>query len=153
MPTPITYSDQDADAATRTLSGEARGETPVGEDAVPWVLRNRLSFAPSWWGRTIFDICHKKWQFSCWNGGADTDHITGLKQGDTEYATLLTMVKGVFEGAIPDPTGGSTMYKVRGTPASWDKATAGHPPRSIGHHDFWRMTPGGAVLPFTDEEV
>lgn len=140
MPDPISYTDADLDVATRTLDGEARGEPRLGQQAVAWVIRNRVDL-PSWWGKTVSEVCKHRFQFSCWNGGPDTDHIVNLDPQTLEFQELSQTAKSVFDGTVNDPTNGATMYKVTGTTASWDNAVAGIEPVIIGHHSFWRLMP------------
>jgi hypothetical protein len=130
--------------------------------AVAWVIRNRAQWdeeiAPDhpeheWWGVSVATVCMHPYQFSCWLGGADTLRIMNLKNYDPEYLAAEAVVRAVMDGTIPDPTGGATTYKVRGTPARWDKAVAGVAPRSIGAHDFWRLSPNGPCLAFLDEPL
>ena len=50
----------------KTVWGEARGEDKEGRIAVASVILNRKN-KQGWMGKTIIDVCLKKWQFSCWN--------------------------------------------------------------------------------------
>ena len=149
--TAIVYTPADLDTTVRTVDGEAEGEGEIGQAAVAWVIRNRAEH-PSWEGTTPHDVCMKHFQFSCWNGGPDTDRILKLDPLCGRYQGIKSIVLDVFTGRWPDLTGGATEYKVTGTRASWDAAVASIPPRIIGHHSFWRLTPGGQVLPFIDED-
>src|SRR5688500_4029200 len=62
----------DLDTLARTLWGEARGEGRNGMQAVANVIMNRYKLARSnsgyarQWGRTVAEVCRKKYQFSCW---------------------------------------------------------------------------------------
>jgi hypothetical protein len=158
---PLMLTLEDWEKATRTVDGEARGEHKEGQIAVAYIIRNRATWDETlfpghpekeWWGTTIQQVCQHPWQFSCWNGGPNTDHIKGLSTESDEYKDILAIVKQVMGKEVPDPTGGSTTYKVRGTVASWDHAVAGCPAISIGKHDFWRLSPGGRVLPFLNNQ-
>lgn len=148
---PIIYTPDDIDAATRTVDGEARGEPVTGQVAVAWVIRTRADWDElhsahpehEWWGTTPAKVCEHPAQFSCWNGGADTDHIKALETTSGEYIVISGIVQDVFDGKVEDPTGGATHYKVRGTKASWDHATVGMTPREIGKHDFFCLGPTG----------
>jgi len=57
---------QNVEYMARTLWGEARGESEEGQVAVGHVIKNRVE-KKTWYGKTIKDVCLKKWQFSCWN--------------------------------------------------------------------------------------
>lgn len=148
----LVFSSIDLDVLTRTVDGEARGEILLGQQAVAWVARTRADWDDpldddhpehEWWGTTIAKVCEAHYQFSCWNGGPDTTHIQALTTAMPEYQQIQAVVQSVLNGTTPDPTGGATHYKVRGTPAEWDKAVArlGLTPVSIGQHDFYRLGP------------
>ena len=140
MADPIDVTDQDLDIAARTLDGEARGEPLEGQQGVAWVMRTRTTWSPpAWWGHTLSQVCTKPFQFSCWLGGPDTDHINALNPADAEYQAMLTVIKSVMNGEIDDPTGGATHYEVIGTGPKW---VIGRTPSAvIGHHAFYRIGP------------
>lgn len=132
-------------AAVRTVYGEARGESIEGQIAVAWVIRNRADWVvPSWWGHTVEQVCIKPFQFSCWNANDPNSKLLAELHPDNLHFTAIEngVVKPVMGGQIPDPTGGATHYKVRGTKASWDAAVADIEPVRIGAHDFYRLGPG-----------
>lgn len=140
---PMEFTDHDLDVCTRTVWGEARGEPVEGQVAVSWVIRNRAE-NPSWWGKTPADVCFHKWQFSCWNATGDQSQacrLEALKPDDSAYERIALVVKSVFVGLYPDPTHGATHYKVKGTPAQWDKSCADIAPVEIGHHQFFNLGP------------
>ena len=63
----------------RTIWGEARGEDEQGKIAVGHVIKNRRD-KQTWMGKTIKDVCLKKWQFSCWNeNDPNREKILALK--------------------------------------------------------------------------
>lgn len=157
MSAPVLVSHNDLHTAALTLSGEADDQGRAGKVWVAWVLRNRMTWKPSaWWGNQLGRCCSYPWQFSCWNAGTkespnpDLERISALTIADRCYIESLDVATQVMAGKIEDPTGGSTTYKVRGTSATWDGAVAGFEPRSLGQHDFWRLSPLGPCLPFTD---
>lgn len=49
-----------------TIYGEARGESTRGKIAVGSVILERVDHR-DWDGKTIPEVCLKKWQFSCYN--------------------------------------------------------------------------------------
>jgi len=127
----------------RTIWGESRGERTVGRIAVAHVILNRAA-QPAWWGSTPFDVCHKPYQFSCWNkSDPNALKIEQLCQSDDTYQAIGVLVDHCAAGIEPDPTCGADHYKVTGTPASWDESTAGKTAVIIGHHSFWKLGPRG----------
>lgn len=152
----LSPTPDDLDIAARVLDGEAGNQGAHGMAAVAWVILNRATWDEitadhperEWWGTTIGSVCRKPMQFSCLNGGANTDRIKALLPTSREYQTATVVLRQVIAGSVPDPTGGATTYKVRGTSASWDGAVAAVVPRSIGAHNFWRLSPDGKCLPF-----
>lgn len=134
----------DLDILTRTLFGEARGEPVEGQIAVAFVVKNRATWngAGSWWGHSIAEVCQHPWQFSCWNASdPNSAKLRELATNDPEYQHLSAVAETVVGGVAQDPTNGATHYKVTGTRASWDKATADIEPVIIGHHSFYRLGP------------
>jgi N-acetylmuramoyl-L-alanine amidase len=131
----------DIDVVARTLWGEARGESDEGRAAVAWVIRNRAS-EPSWWGRTVSEVCQHPWQFSCWNASdPNSAKLKTLAKTDPLYQHLYEIALAVLDGQTPDPTGGASHYKVKGTAAAWDGACIGRPHVEIGRHLFFALGP------------
>lgn len=150
----VLLTSVDEDVATRTLVGEASDQSLEGQVSVAWVMRNRALWQPrAFWGSTITAVCQYPKQFSCWNGGENTDRIKSMPTADQQYQKALVVIRSVMAGQIPDPTCGATTYKVRGTPAMWDTAVQDMPPKSIGAHDFWRLDPRGPCLAFLTPDV
>lgn len=136
----------DLDTMVRTLSGECRGESLVGQHAVAWVIKNRAEWKPpAWWGHTIGQVCRKKHQFSCWSdanfNASNLAHMMRLQQTDSEYIALETVCLDVLGDKIVDPTNGATHYRVVGTTASWDQAINETSQVQIGRHLFCRIGP------------
>ncbi len=157
MPAPVLVSPNDLHVCALTLSGEADDQGREGKIWVAWVLRNRMEWKPSaWWGNQLGRCCSYPRQFSCWNPDTkdvpneDLKRINAIKATDPCYIESLDVATQVMSGKIEDPTGGSTTYKVRGTSATWDGAVSDFVPRIMGDHDFWRLSPLGPCLPFTD---
>jgi spore germination cell wall hydrolase CwlJ-like protein len=130
---------EDLDNAARTIYGEARGEGAAGMIAVAWVIRTR-SERPCWWGKTVTKICHKPYQFSCWNeDDPNRPKIEALAIGSPSYLRALGIVCDVFNDQIPDPTNGATHYHHKSdvTP-SW---SVGRDGLVIGNHVFFNDIP------------
>ena len=102
--------DED-DILTRTVYGEARGESADGQAAVAWVILNRASKRRSYMGTTIKEVCLKPQQFSCWNAN-DPNRATllSLNTNDPLYKSIHEIVVQVLNGTRPDKTHGSLHY-------------------------------------------
>lgn len=144
----IDATSDDLDTLVRTMCGEADNQGPDGLAAVCWTIKNRLAFNAWWGGSSIKAVCLHQGQFSCWNPGPDRERIEKIDEFSDHYAAVLKIAQMILDGAWPDPTRGSTTYKVMGTHASWDAAVQALKPISIGAHDFWRLAPNGDLLPF-----
>lgn len=137
----IEHDDRDLDIMTRTLFGEARGESELGQIGVAWVVRNRAE-CPAWWGKGVAGVCLKKFQFSCWlESDPNRRKLLALEADDTRYQRLYAIARRVLLGEVPDPTGGATHYRVIGWPAAWAKGRK--PSAVIGRHEFFAIGPGG----------
>lgn len=114
----------------RTAYGENRGGGKEGMQSVLNVICNRANH-PSWWGKSLRDVCLKPEQFDCWN---PDDPNYGIITGDIEntegaliYAGALEMAQQAYVGTLPDITGGATYYysKSMKKPPYW---ATGHEP-------------------------
>jgi hypothetical protein len=130
--------------AARTVYGEARGEPLEGKIAVAWVIRNRVRAdlhgdgKPDWWGEDVISVCHKRWQFSCWNGGdPNLRAIAMIQPHDPLWLECLKAVDLVDSDGAPDPTGGATHYHAALiTTPHW--AAGRTPTAQIGRHLFYK---------------
>jgi N-acetylmuramoyl-L-alanine amidase len=100
----------DLDIIARTIMGEARGETDKGKAAVGWVILNRVA-ARKWYSGSVFEVCRKPFQFSCWNiGDPNLNVIIRAKSGDPDFDNCLRIAQKVLSQSISDPTDGATHY-------------------------------------------
>ena len=131
---------EDLDIGARTVAGEARGETLLGQQAVAWVILNRARKG-GWWGNTIAEVCLKankegKHQFSTWNAGdPNRRHIEVLTANDKDYQWALYAMLGAITGLASDPTHGSCHYHEMTVDPAW--AIGVTPVASIGRHRFY----------------
>lgn len=144
QPTPARAAVGVVDILARTMYGEARGEGAAGMAAVGHVVFNRVD-ARSWWGRDVVGVCHKPWQFSCWNendpnrarvlavGGADPTFRRAC-----DIAAALTEAQAAGQRSRDDPTDGATHYYAPRIVARPRWAAGLHPCARIGGHDFFR---------------
>jgi N-acetylmuramoyl-L-alanine amidase len=131
------------DALARTVWGEARGEGSSGMQAVAFVILNRVSHAQKmggyWWGNTILEVCHKPFQFSCWNK-EDPNYRKLLSVDEKEdiyFATARRVCARAKLGFLKDPTCGATHYHTRGISPKWAKDKK--PCALIGKHIFYKL--------------
>lgn len=139
---PHSCADTEAvDTLARTLWGEARGEPVRGKEAVAAVILNRVARSMTrpngyWWGGTVVEVCHKPWQFSCWNtGDPNRAKLLAVTPRDAAFAACLRIARRALAGHLPDPTGGATHYHARGIHPPW--AWRHIPCAEIGHHLFY----------------
>lgn len=82
------------ETAVRTLWQEARGEPPVGREAVAHVIVNRLKSGR--WGHTYGQVCLAPFQFSGWNSH-DPNRMLAAALPDEDL--LLTELRAILAGA------------------------------------------------------
>lgn len=125
------------EVAARTLCQEVRGEPLDGQQAVAYVIKNRL--ASKRWGDSLATVCLWPYQFSGWRGPQDPNFTYACRLADDD-ATLSHM-RSVLQTALDsqtDPTQGATHYvnlAIVKTPAWINGAT--HVGK-FGHQDFYR---------------
>jgi N-acetylmuramoyl-L-alanine amidase len=134
--------EMEIDTLARTIWGEARGEGLAGMEAVAFVVLNRVAVARKlggyWWGNTILQVCHKPFQFSCWNKD-DPNYRKILEIGPEEihFVTARRVARRAMLGFLKDPTGGATHYHARSILPNWAEGQT--PTRVIGRHVFYKL--------------
>ncbi|MCW9035573.1 MAG: cell wall hydrolase [Alphaproteobacteria bacterium] len=131
---------QETDILARTIYGEARGEAVRGKEAVACVIINRVQKAKTkggyWWGASIEKVCHKPWQFSCWNvNDPNREKITDPNLNNRVFSSCLRIARRAINGAITDPTRGATHYHHKDINPAWARGKA--PSAEIGNHLFY----------------
>lgn len=137
------FQELEADTLARTMWGEARGEGAAGMAAVAVVVMNRVAVAEArggyWWGNSIIQVCHKPFQFSCWNrDDANFRKVLAVDRTDRDFVTALRIARRAVGRCLYDPTGGATHYHAAGIRPAWAKdedRTA-----AIGRHFFYRVS-------------
>lgn len=141
-------SDNDRDAAVRTMLGEADPQDgPAGQAGVGAVILNRLQFGS--FGDSIPQIVHGRNQFEAWS--ARRKELEGYDKKSDSYQRAGQVFDDLASGKAADPTGGALYYY-----APVAQAALGRKPPSfsrsqqtaeIGHHRFY----AGAEGPFTPD--
>lgn len=133
-----TSTDVTVETLARTIWGEARGDGIPGMEAVAAVIVNRARH-PRWWGRDIYGVCTKSWQFSCWNANdPNLAKLLSVTPADPQFAEALVIAGRAVAGVLPDPTrGADSYYDASIPPPSW-AATAVHTV-DIGSQRFYRV--------------
>lgn len=106
------------DVAARTLCQEARGEPLEGQQAVAWVMKNRL--ASGRWGASLASVCLWPFQFSGWRAtDPNFAYACSLRDDDPVLAHMQGVLQAALDGT-DDPTGGAMWYHATGiTPPTW----------------------------------
>lgn len=145
----VTYSDFDMETMALTVWAEARGETPKGQIAVAWVIKNRYEH-PRWWSRnrndgipddTIAAVCRDPWQFSCWNPN-DPNRVKLADERTLfrdDFKAIRELCVRVLENEIPDPTNTADHYCVTKIVNHVRWAKGRKPCAVIGNHSFFRI--------------
>lgn len=135
----------EVDVLARTIYGEARGEYMRVEGgiasliAVANVVMNRLE-RPMAYGQTITDICHKAWQFSCWNH-QDPNYtlLMGKEILDPAFTVCQKVATKVSKGDWPDITKGSNHYHATSLKKVPVWARGQLPRFRISQHIFYKL--------------
>ncbi|MCW6036369.1 cell wall hydrolase [Spirulina subsalsa FACHB-351] len=128
----------DLDIMARTIFGEARGESELGQIGVGWVIMNRVG-KKTWYGRTVGEVCLKPWQFSCWNSN-DVNHsiIKSVEESNPVFKQCRESAEKVLTASVPDPTGGATHYHANSIARpTWAKSATFTV--QIGNHLFYLL--------------
>lgn len=134
--------DISIDTLSRTLWGEARGEGTVGMRAVASVIWNRYKISKGrngyWWGNDIVSICHKPYQFSCWNrSDPNYKRLMAVDIQDRQFRSAKDIARLTIEGQMYDLTGGATHYHAKNIKPYWSNGQA--PTKTIGNHIFYNL--------------
>ena len=131
---PIPAHLDDNDLTVRTVWGEGRGETPLGQQAVAAVIRNRARAA----GQSVRDVVLAPNQFEPWNNPDTRARMLALDPNSEEYKRIAQAVVGTEN----DPTGGAThFYSPRAQAALGRPAPAWATGQGmdIGNHRFYNL--------------
>ncbi|NBB61312.1 cell wall hydrolase [Pseudomonas sp. ODNR1LW] len=141
----MSATEKDRDVLARTLWGEARGESVIGQIAVAWTIRNRVNDgkSKSWWGEGYAGVCQKPYQFSCWNkNDPNYPYLSGTKPIPfREFAQAKIAADQVIAGKVPDPTGGATHYYATTMSQAPSWIVGAKRTLIVGRHVFFKDVP------------
>ncbi len=97
------------EVAARTLWQECRNQSPEGQTAVAWTIKNRL--ATGRWGNSLASVCLWPYQYSGWNGPKDPNFVAVCALTDTDLVLckLRVIMQAVLDSKA-DPTNGAMWY-------------------------------------------
>ena len=141
----------DLEIMTRTIWGEARGETMQGRRAVGCVIINRWR-SGKWFNgidanndgaESVAEVCQQPYQFSGWNKhDPNLPKLLAVRLGDKTFGECLVVANMVIEDSMDaryagrDPSNGACHYYVSAGPAP--KWSFGKKPCAIiGAHSFF----------------
>lgn len=143
----------DFDAFWLTLWAEARSEPVEGQIAVASVIRNRVGKR---FGDTYKAVCLAPKQFSCWNPGADENHVWLIEKArlvvgdyaerstlpnDPAMRQLKYLAQGVMNGDLMSNVKTADHYLtaelLATRPPAWAKDKT--PVKYIGAHAFLQL--------------
>lgn len=132
--------NKDVDILSRTIYGEARGESISGQEAIASVVLNRVALSKRkgkyWWGNTIADVCLYPQQFSCWNkDDPNRKIIKEVDDSDIGFCICKRIALRATSGLLEDKTLGATHYHTRNVRPKWSVGKI--PCAEIGSHIFY----------------
>jgi spore germination cell wall hydrolase CwlJ-like protein len=126
----------EVDVLTRTVYGEARGESVDGQAAVAWVIQNRAAKGRAYMGTTIKEVCLRPHQFSCWDSNDPNRRtLLTLDTNSPLYRNIREVVEQVLNGTRADNTHGSLHYHASRIKPKWTNGKT--PVVTIGNHSFY----------------
>ena len=155
----IPYTQTDIDQLTRTVMGEALGESIAGKVAVLNSIRNRYysdRLNPNR-KRSLTEIVRKPGAYSAWNdpkkGG---NNLVNKGPGDKDYEKTKSLVVSFLNGLYADNTGGATHYRTTALkePAYYNRNEYKGAPKqftTIGDHIFMATPADKVSMDFTEK--
>lgn len=125
----------DMQITARTLAQEARGEPIDGQQAVAFVIKNRL--ADGRWGKSLSSVCLWHLQFSGWRSvDPNFSYACSLSDDDPTLSHMMSVIQAALNTET-DPTGGALFYfsDSMSAPPPWalTMKKCGH----FGSQSFW----------------
>ena len=142
-PPRVDQFDKAVDIMARTIFGEARSIGRDGMEAVAAVIANRVNSSANadlaWFGRTVEEVCLKRFQFSSWyEGNPNFAIIKNIDSTDPMFIEALKIARQTILGELIDRTGGATYYHVAALPSLPRWVQTVKPTLQIGPYKFYR---------------
>lgn len=136
----LLWRETDAFLLRLTVWREASNQPPEAMAAVCHCILNRVA-KPSWWGRTLNDVCTKREQFTSMNTATNDPNLRRWpKSGDASWEQVAEIVFQCQLGVIAHPLPGcDSYYDDSIAPPYW---AVEHPERcrgKIGKFSFYDM--------------
>lgn len=158
MATTLPYTPKDVDQLTRTVIGEALGESTAGRIAVLNSIRNRFfsdRLNPNR-KRSLTEIVRKPGAYSAWlDADKGGNNLVKKGPGDKDYESVKNLVISFLNGTYGDNTGGATHYyaqKQINAPGYYNQAEykgAQKNYTTIGDHTFMATPADKVSVDFT----
>lgn len=127
----ISMGPDELKALAQTVSGEARGEGPQGQQAVAATILNRVNQS----GQPVQNVVSAPHQFEGYNQQAKS-----LDMSSPQLQTIMGNLQPLLNGQTPDPTNGATNFYSPGAQAAmgrpapkWDDGSG----QQIGNQLFF----------------
>jgi hypothetical protein len=102
-------SEKDLDTLVRITYAEAGREPEIGKVAVLHVIKTRMAKG-NFGGKAVSDVVYYPNAFEPVKSAVGKANMAKLNPSDAEYQRIADLAKGVFNGSIPDPTGGADHF-------------------------------------------
>ena len=134
-------SAEDCLTLAKTIWGEARSESYLGQCEIAWVVLNRINSGRWFGGKTITATCLMPEQFTCWNvDDPNRMKLDGLTLDDPYFQVAMNAALSVITGvAIPTGTKETHYYRTGTQLPKW--AIGKTRSFKIGNHEFFGDIP------------
>ena len=102
----MTLTDGDRFLIAMTVVLEAEGEPEFGQEAVAWVIRNRMTM----WRQDASTVVLARLQFSAWNHDQPRRLALSRLFATPAWRAALSATDAVFSDQTSDPSHGATHY-------------------------------------------
>lgn len=134
------YSDQDVADLASAIYGEARNQNTLGKAAVGHTIATRAALGGVSIGDVVYGSTTKNYGQYSFSNPRDRNRRAVAKAPRVDpknWASAVSVAKGILSGEIENPVPGATNYKVSGTKAGWAKKANNL--GKVGSHTFYSL--------------